>query len=328
MVAVAVFLIFIVLLYPAFSLLQSRIVSLNDTEALSERGNRLLDYLSEKIGSSGLIIGSSPYISFCGTPAVNTIAHEEGNPYDMITILTSVPIETNEVDMPYLRVSAPARKNDTMVAVNTTDVSTSFLDPNGANNAKALVTFDVLKPTYPYGINQWNGTVYTVAAAGGGALTLADDPATTDVSEDRLTQEINARSYVFAVRMSRFDVNGQRELREVGWNRSCTNGGETLVLDETSGPANSRGGIDSLQFQYILSSDPANLHSSLTADDLPLLRGVRISLLIRAGFPARDYVNDETYTVGNLPPRVFNDAYKRMLLTRTVELKNMGLWKP
>ncbi len=328
MVAAAIFLVFIVLLYPAFSLLQTRITSLNDTEVLSERGNRLLDYMSEKIRSSGFIIGSNPYISFCGTPAVNTIAHEEGNPYDTITFLTAVPIETNEMDMPYMMVSAPAKRDDTTVAVNTVNVSASFLDPNGVNNAKALVTFDVLKPTYPYGINRWNGTVYTVAATGGGRLTFADDPSTTDVREDRLTQEINARSYIFAVRMSRFEVNGQRELREVGWNRSCSNGGETLVLDETSGPANSWGGVDSLQFQYVLSSDPANLRSSLTVDDLPLLRGVKISLLIRAGFPARDYINNAVYTVGNLPPRVFNDAYKRILLTRTVDIKNMGLWKP
>jgi len=328
MVAVTVFLIFIVLLYPVFSLLQARIISINDTEALSERGNRLLDYMAEKIRSSGFIIGSNPYISFCGSPGVNTMTHTEGDPCDSVTFLTAVPVETNAVNMPYLRVSAPARRSDTSVTINTTSVSTSFIDPNGMNNAKALVTFDVLKPTYPYGISQWSGTVYTVAAMSGGKLTFADDPSTPDVTENQLAQDINARSYVFAVKMSRFEVSEQRELREVGWNRSCTNGGETLTLDGTSGPGNESGGVDSLQFQYILSLDPGNPRSNITADDLPALRGVRVSLLLRAGFPTRDYTNNEVYTVGNLPARTYNDPYKRILLTRTLDVRNMGLWRP
>lgn len=327
-VAVTIFLIFIGLLYPAFSFLQTRITSINDTEALTERGNRLLDYMAEKIRSSGFIIGSNPFLTFCGAPAVNTMAHTDGNPYDSMTFLTAVPIETNAANMPYLRLTAPAQRNETSVTINTTNVSTSFIDPNGANNAKALVTFDMLKPTYPYGINQWSGTVYTVAAMVGGKLTFADDPSTPDVSENLLAQDINARSYVFAVRMNRFEVNAQRELREVGWNKSCTNAGETLGLDETSGPGNAWGGIDSLQFQYVLSSDPGNPRSQITADDLPLLRSVRISLLLRAGFPTRDYINNESYSVGNLPARTYNDPYKRMLLTRVVDVKNMGLWRP
>ncbi len=328
MVAVTVFAVLIALLYPSFSFLQARITSMNDTEALSERGNRLLDYMAEKIRSSGFIIGSNPYISFCGSSGVNTVAHTDGDPYDSITFLTAVPVDTQTANMPYLRVEAPARRSDTSVSINSSSVSTSFIDPNGVNNAKALVTFDVLKPTYPYGINQWSGTVYTVSSIGGGRLTFADDPATPDVGEDQLAQDINAKSYVFAVKMSRFEVNGQRELREVGWNRSCTNTGETLTLDGTSGPESAFGGVDSLQFQYILSSDPGNPRSNITADDLPILRAVKVSILLRAGFPSRDYTNNETYTVGNLPARTYNDPYKRILLTRTLDVKNMGLWRP
>lgn len=328
MVAVTMFLILICLLYPAFSFLQARITSINDTEALSERGNRLLDYMAERIRSSGFIIGSNPYLSFCGTPAVNTMAHTEGDPCDTITFLTTVPVETNTANMPYLRVTAPAGRNDTSVQISTTNVSPSFIDPNGANNAKALVTFDALKPAYPYGLNQWSGTVYTVAFMGGGRLIFADDPATPNVSENQLAQDINARSYVFAVRKIRFEVNAQRELQEVGWNRSCTNAGESLDLDGSSGSGNAWGGVDSLQFQYVLSSDPGNLRSGIMADDLPALRSVRISLLLRAGFPARDYINSESYKVGNLPARTYNDPYKRMLLTRVVDVKNMGLWRP
>jgi prepilin-type N-terminal cleavage/methylation domain-containing protein len=328
MVAVTIFLILLSLLYPAFSFLQARIVSLNDSEALSERGNRLLDYMAERIRSSGLIIGSNPYISFCGKPAVNTMSHTEGDPFDTITFLAAVPIETNTANMPYLRVIAPAGINDTSVRINTTNVSPSFIDPNGASNAKALVTFDVLKPSYPYGLNQWSGTIYTVASMGGGRLVFADDPATPDISENQLAQDINARSYVFAVRMIRFEVNEQRELKEVGWNRSCTNSGESLDLDGSSGAGNAWGGVDSLQFQYFLSSDPGNPRSGITADDLPALRSVRISLLLRAGFPTRYFINRELYSVGNLPARTYNDPYKRMLLTRSVDVRNMGLWRP
>ncbi len=335
MVAVTIFLIFIALLYPAFSFLQGRMASISDTEALSERGNRLLDYMAEKIRMTGFIIGSNPCITFCGETLVNSLVHAEGNPFDTITFLTAFPMETNEPNMPYLRVTAAAARNATTVAVNTTNVSTSSLTPAvGTNNAKSLVTFDVLKPTYPYGIARWNGTVYAVSASAGTALTFADDTVTSDVREDQLVQDINARSYVYAVRRYRFAANARRELQEIGWNSVCDTGGETLDLDGTAGPGNAWGGVDALQFEYILSSDTARFvpnpaHTDVTADDLPNVRSVRISLLIRAGFPTRGYTNTNSYQVGNLAaPLVFNDEYKRMLLTRVVDVRNMGLWRP
>jgi hypothetical protein len=321
MVALTIFLIFMGLLYPTFSFLQGRMSSINDTEALSERGNRLLDYMAEKIRLTGFIIGSNPCITFCGNPppCVNSLDHLEGNPYDTITFLTAVPIETNAANIPYLRITAAAARGATSVTVNTTNVSTSYLDPNGANNAKAMVTFDVLKPTYPYGINQWNGTVYTLSATGGTALTFAGDP---------LAQDINAQSYVYSVRRYQFSVNATRRLQEVGWNSACTNTGETFDLDETLGPGNAWGGVDALQFQYVLSANPGVYVSALGVDDLLDVRSVRISLLLRAGFPIRGYKNDTDYQVGPLALLKYNDEYKRILLTRVVDVRNMGLWRP
>lgn len=277
---------------------------------------------------TGFIIGSNPCINFCGTPCMNSLAHTEGDPYDTIIFLTAFPIETNIEGMPYLRTSAPAARNTTSVTLNTTSVSTSYIDPNGASNAKALVTFDVLKPTYPYGINQWNGTVYTVSGLAGTTLSFANDPLTPGVSEDQLAQDINARSYVYAVRRYQFSVNAFRRLQEVGWNSVCTNAGETFDLDETAGPGNAWGGVDALQFEYVLSTNPGAFVSGLGPEDLPNVRSVRISLLLRAGFPSRAYTNTAPYTVGNLPARVFDDNYKRILLRRVVDVRNMGLWRP
>ncbi len=350
MVAVTIFFIFMAFLYPAFSFLQDRMSSISDTEALSERGNRLLDYMAEKIRMTGFIIGSNPCISFCGDMLVNSLAVNppglvDGTRFDAITFLTAFPIGTSEPGIPYLRLTASAARNATSVTVNTTNVAASSLDPNGANNAKALVTFDVLKPTYPYGINRWNGTVYTVASKAGGTLTFADDTLTPGVSEDQLTQDINARSYVYAVRRYRFtvvapvDAAKPGKLQEVGWNRDCNTSGETFDLDETAGPGNMWGGVDALQFEYGLlqANNTIAFVSTLSTGDLPYVRSVRISLLLRAGFPSRDYVNRETYSsndpldpkrIGNLPPWSFNDHYKRILLRRVVDVKNMGLWRP
>lgn len=328
MVALTIFLVLIGLLYPAFSFLQGRLTEINDSEVLSERGNRLLDYMSEKIRTAGFIIGSNPYITFCGTTATNTLSHTEGDPYDTITFLTASPVETDAPGIPYLQITAAAARNDTSVQVNTSNVSSSYIDPNGAMNAKALVTFDVLKPTYPYGINSWSGTVYTVASNSGGRLVFADDPATPNVDESMLTQDINSRSYVYAVRMNSFKVNTNRELQEIGWNRSCTNLGETLDLDETSGTGNTLGGVDALQFEYVLSTSPGVFVSGITADDLPNLRSVRISMLLRSTAATRGYKNNTSYQAGNLPPKTFDDSYKRILLTRVVDVRNMGLWRP
>ncbi len=328
LIAVTIFIVFMGLLYPSFSFLNARMSSIQDTEVLSERGNRLMDYMAEKIRMTGFIIGSNPSITFCGIKGVNSLSHTDGDPYDAVTFLTAFPVETDAAHMPYLRIRAAAQRNDTSVTVNTTNVSPSSIDPNGENNAKALVTFDVLKPAYPYGIHQWSGTIYTVSAKTGGRLIFADDPLTLEVSENQLAQDINAQSFVYAVRMNRFDVNALRELQETGWNRNCGNSGETFDLDETAGPGRAWGGVDALQFQYVLSTDPGNFRSHITASDLPALRSVRISLLVRAGFPASEYTNNESYQAGDLPPRVFKDSFKRMLLTRVVDVRNMGLWRP
>jgi prepilin-type N-terminal cleavage/methylation domain-containing protein len=343
-VALTIFLIFMGLLYPTFSFLQGRMSSINDTEALSERGNRLLDYMAEKIRTTGFIIGSNPCISFCGEQLVNSFAINapgfvHANPYDTITFLSAFQIETSAPNMPYLRITAIANMNDTSVIVNTTNVSTSYLDPNGVNNAKALVTFDVLKPTYPYGINQWNGTVYTIAAKAGVTLTFFNDPLTGVVNEAQLAQDIRAQSYVYAVRRYRFAVDpATRRLQEVGWNSACTTAGEIFDLDETFGPGNAWGGVDGLQFEYGLlqANNTITYVSTLVNgnDDLPNVRSVRISLLLRAGFPSRGYAdnNNTVYTLGTAAPVLvlgpFNDDYKRILLTRVVDVRNMGLWRP
>jgi prepilin-type N-terminal cleavage/methylation domain-containing protein len=347
LVAMTIFLILMALLYPTFSFLQTKMSSIGDNEALSERGNRLLDYMAEKIRMTGFIIGSNPCISFCGEQLVNSLAvtgaagFVDGNPYDTITFLTSFPIETDAAGIPYLRLTAAALRNANTVTVNTTNVSASYITPvAGNNNAKSLVTFDVLKPTYPYGVNQWNGTVYTVSAMAGSTLTFANDPLTGSVSENQLAQDINAQSYVYAVRRYQFTVNAAtRTLQEVGWTAGCLTAGETFNLDESAGPGNAWGGVDALQFEYgILQADNTiAIQSTLTTDDLPNVRNVRISLLLRAAFPTRDYMNTNTYSsndatspdrIGNLPAMAFNDNYKRIVMRRVVDVRNMGLWRP
>jgi prepilin-type N-terminal cleavage/methylation domain-containing protein len=347
LVAMAIFLILMALLFPTFTFLQTKMSSIGDNEALSERGNRLLDYMAEKIRMTGFIIGSNPCISFCGEQLVNSIAvtgaagFVNGNPYDTITFLTAFPIETDTANMPYLRLTAAALRNATTVTVNTTNVPASYITPvAGDNNAKSLVTFDVLKPTYPYGVNQWNGTVYTISGKAGTTLTFANDPLTATVNEDQLAQDINAQSFVYAVRRYQFTVNAAtRTLQEVGWTAGCLTAGETFNLDESAGPGNAWGGVDALQFEYgILQPDNTVLYQdTLGTNDLPNVRSIRISLLLRAAFPTRDYTNSNTYSsndaaspdrIGNLPAMVFDDNYKRIVLRRVVDVRNMGLWRP
>ncbi len=79
--------------------------------------------------------------------------------------------------------------------------------------------------------------------------------------------------------------------------------------------------VDGLQFEYLLANGQLV--------DLPIdpraVRALRLSLLVRDPRPDRDYRSGETYRLGNRRYGPFHDPYRRVVVSTTVEVKNLVL---
>lgn len=75
--------------------------------------------------------------------------------------------------------------------------------------------------------------------------------------------------------------------------------------------------VDGLQFEYLLADGRL-----VDQPDPAVIRGVRISLLVRALQPERDYRSAAVYQLGDRTYGPFNDGYRRLAVSELVEVKN------
>lgn len=82
--------------------------------------------------------------------------------------------------------------------------------------------------------------------------------------------------------------------------------------------------ISAIEFQYVLEDGtkvlaPSNFQASK-------IRAVEISILARAKYPDSRFTNQMTYTTASGAPwGPYNDNFRRLLLTATVQCRNLGL---
>ncbi len=82
--------------------------------------------------------------------------------------------------------------------------------------------------------------------------------------------------------------------------------------------------IQAIEFNYILDDNTTITSPALT--QLNNIRAVQITLLARAGAQSNDYLDSTVYTTGsgaNWGP--FNDGYRRRIIMRTLQCRNIGL---
>ena len=313
MIALAVFGILLVTIYPTFSSVTMHINELNDKQDLTEKGQRVLDYLSEELRMAGLFVGATPSLTFCASADTNSLVHVDGAPYDRIAFFTSKRITTTENGSPFLRTTARAASGSNLVSVNAIGDDVSSITPasGGVENAASFITFDTLQPNL--------GTlVYQVAAFGPTDTKLTLLPA--------LDQNVNALSNAYSVVRIQFDVDVStkpRSLRLLRWNKNCGLDPDWLVASH--GSKHDDGGVDGFQVEYLMAN--GSQQADLAAGDIVKVRAIVLWVLLRADFPAREFVNNSTYTLGQARPVVVavHDHYRRVLLTRIVEVKNVGL---
>lgn len=313
LVAMGIFSILMTVLFSTFSSVSNQVSELSDKQALTQKGQRTLDYIGEEFRLAGLFVGARPSITFCGEANVDSLQHTDGGSNDTVTLLTSERITTTKVNVPFLITSANAVIANTTFKVNapTSDVSAITTDTGTAANARAFITLDTLQPNL--GTLVYQVTAYGVVA---GDNTLTVTPA--------LDQNINVQSNVYSVVRKKFEVDASRNLRLVLWDKDCGTNPDPIVSSYGAGNAN--GGVDGFQVEYTL-ADGISV-SALAAANIVNVRSITIWILLRSDFPAKSYKNSTTYTLGSAVPVSivpFNDNYRRVLLTKTVEVKNVSL---
>lgn len=323
LVAMGIFSILMTVLFSTFSSISNHVSELSDKQALMQKGQRALDYIGEEFRLAGLFVGARPAITFCGEATVDSLQHTDGvlnadkTSYDTVTFLTSERITTTKVNVPFLITSANAVIADTTLKVNAPTSDVLAITPTntpGTVNARAFITLDTLQPNL--GTLVYQVTAYGVVA---GNNTLTITPA--------LDQNINAQSNVYSVVRKQFAVNtttAPRTLQLVLRDSDCGTNPDPIV--SSYGPGNANGGVDGFQVEYTLADGTAL--SALAAPNIVNVRSITIWILMRSDFPAKSYRNTTTYTLGSavpVPLGPFNDNYRRVLLTKTVEVKNVSL---
>ncbi|MFQ5901851.1 MAG: PilW family protein [Thermodesulfobacteriota bacterium] len=341
-VATTIFSIFIALVYPALLFVTDQVTILNDRMMLNDRGKRIIDFMHDDLKMIGFIIGPTARIPYCtggATPVnQNVIAHVDGASYDSLTFLTSLPVEldmttscinsqTDSIGNPRIDYLLTTRNNSitgaTSITVDAAASCTDLVAVSGNNNGRSLITFETIAPSIAAIVGGPTQFYYTVNAV-----------ATNLTLNEALVQDIPDNSTVFTVRQYRYDVDTTgRDLRRLGWNSSCTtadladNNPPEYPSDILDGSDGSDGGIDGLQFEFLSVDTVSGLISTASTPpaDIRTLKAIKIWLLLRAEFPDKNYTNDNTYTLGccvTLGP--FSDNYRRLLLSKTVEVKNVG----
>lgn len=310
LVAMGIFGVLMAIIYPTFSSVSNHVSEINDKQELTQKGQRVLDYIGEEFRLAGLFVGARPSITFCGVADINSLVHTAGTTTDAVTFLTSERIRTARADNPFLWTTVNKPQGSATLTVNATGGDVSAITPAAGttNNAGSFITFDTLQPNL--------GTlVYRVTNYDSGSMEITITPP--------LDQAINTQSNAYSVIRKRFEVNGDREFRVFRWNPDCSSNPDVIV--SSHGPGNNNGGIDGFKVEYVLANGAAV--AALAAADIVNVRAVRIWMLLRSDFPAGSYYkNTTTYTLGQAGPVnvVVNDNYRRILLTKTVEVKNVG----
>jgi hypothetical protein len=148
-----------------------------------------------------------------------------------------------------------------------------------------------------------------------------------------LQQNIPDNSTVYGIRQYEYLVDttaGKRNLRRIGWDKNCGTGSDVSVdLVETVN-VNTGGGIDGLKFEFTFIDTLTNtlVTQSALPTSLAELKSITVWLLVRADKPDPALKNPTTnYVLGTTTGKFtlsFTDNYRRVLLHKTVEVKNLA----
>lgn len=359
--SLAVFAILSGMVYGTFTMVQKQVVSTGADNALAEKGQRIMSYLEEDIRMLGLLLGPDVHVPYCtgGTVpnnpniimhnghTVNDGATNTDTPYDTFQFITSQPVMIRETDACFSGQAALGGVKDHFLT--TTEYADAAIDPqtlhvdaiynadtektcykdlavgSDANNGRSLVTFDSLLISSAPVAGSFPQTYYQVRS-------IPDNGTTLTLSGAGLLQNVPALSTVYTVRQYRYYVDtndGKRDLVRMGWDKSCGTGADaTFRLVETSNSTHTAGGVDGFKVEFTFLDTVTNrLVTQATLPPLAQLRTITVWLLLRSDRIDATYTDTADYTLGSTADKIalgpYNDHYRRQLLYKTVELKNL-----
>lgn len=332
------------MMYTTFNLIQKQVTITGSDNSLSDKGQRIMAFMEEDIRMIGSLLGPDARIPYCigstvPPAAPNVLTYTNGTPYDTLQFLTSIPVLINETSacMATQQDLAGNPRSDYFL----TSVGESVAGGASVNvDAGASCYGDIAVTTTPTDTGRslvtFDSLILSAAAVAGNAPQVyyqLDSLGTTLTFKDGLQQNVPDNSIVYAVRQYRYWVDttsGMRNLRRMGWDKACNTGGDVTVdLIETSNTANTLGGVDGLKYEFTYLDTISNtLVTQATLPPLTQLKSITVWLLLRSDKFDQNYNNTTAYTLGSTSAKItlgpFNDNYRRVLLYKTVEVKNLA----
>ena len=353
-VALGIFAVISGMMYGIFTAVKGQVAVTSTTNALSEKGQRILSYLEEDIRMLGFLLGPDARVPYCTTDGLvpnnpNIIVHNghtlsdgatnNATAYDSFQFLTSRPVPLSETSACFNGQAGLGGTSDTFLTTTTDAPETSVtvnvdaikscyddivLGDTPAENGRSLVTFDSLLLAAAPLQSSASLLYYRVTGMVGSTVTL-DPP---------LQQTVPRLSTVYLVYQYRYSVvtaSGSRDLVRTQWDKSC--GTDTFPLIEATGTKNRAGGVDGFKIEFIFLDTITN--SLITLSSLPplgqppltQLKAIVVWLLLRSDRSDPGHKDTATYTLGTTADKVvvgpFNDEYHRVLLNKTIEVKNL-----
>jgi len=313
-IAMAVFSILMGVFYASFNPTSQNVSDLAVKQEMTQKGQRVLDFVGEELRMAGLFVSATPSLHFCTNiitmpNPVDSLMLTNTPPNEAISYLTSERITTVVPGDPYLQTIVSASSGSNVLAVNAN--VPMHTTSNTTDNAGAFITLDTLQPNLGalvYQVQQFNGT----------SITLLNP----------LNQNVNQNSNLYNVVLKQISVDGNRDLVLTRWDSAAQGmcNPNPISLIASHGPNNALGGVDGFEMEFELAGGIPT--AAINTSNIANVREVSFWILLRSDFPASNgYVNNTIYTLGKTNPVIvgpFGDNYRRLLLNKTVEVMNVG----
>lgn len=262
---------------------------------LQERAERLLRFLGDDLRSTAFLVGAFPRRAD-GTPPGIVRDNAGGNPLVILerslaaedgALNDSLTLIKAESFFPPLSVSMAAGAGSTALRINRRPNQSPGSSREILPAPEAISHVVLASQHYCYPV-----------ASGGSQLQLLDG----------LAAAVPAGTELLGLRAHRYYL------------QPAAAGGR-LRLDDYSSDEILDDGVDALQFEYLL-ADGRIVDSPVDAAEV---RGIRVSLLVRALHPEREPVPVVSYRLGNRDYGPFGDNFLRVAVSEMIEVRNHGL---
>ncbi len=275
---------------------QSRILAEVSRNDLQDRAERLIRFLARDIRDAAFLLGASPALAD-GSPLMLT--HDS---------LAGDPVE----DLPFSILPQDHNDQDDLLTI----VKAVSFSPPIHLTQPGVVGEDSLLLSRRANISPGSSRELLPAPEAISLLVLANHRVPYSVRSADLVVELNqpllrdvpTETELLGVRASSYllePFSASKRLRRDDFTSRD-------ILDDA---------VDGLQFEYLL-KDGSLVDQPARPEDV---RGVRINLLVKDLRSDRDYLDEKTYRLGNCQYGPYQDHYRRVQLSRLVEVKNHGL---